>query len=457
MPSSSSPFLLTARDADRLARRAAAGLRATAGLRDGDIVAFCLPGSVDLLAAILGASRSGLRPAVMNPGLTPAERAVQRSILGDPHCIEDRVALAALFGDATMDIAEVPLTRTMHFTSGTTGVPKAVTNGVLDERTARAVVDDELAVWDLGPSDRFLMCSPLHHTVAVRFATSVLAAGGELLVTPHFEAGAALNSLRVDQPTAAFMVPTHLQRVLGHPSLGHDERFSSLRYLAHAGSACPPALKRAAMERVGGRGVLEFYGASETQFAFCTQEEWLERPGTVGRARQGRTLSIRPLDADHGAGDGVGTIWCDVPEFARWSYLGQPVATAASWDGTSCTVGDLGTLDDDGFLFLTGRRHDLIISGGVNVYPAEVEAALAGTDGVTELAIFGWDDPTWGQRVCCALVGDDGAEARLRERAIEHLAPFKRPKDYYRLDALPMTSTGKVLRRLLGEAVGLAT
>jgi long-chain acyl-CoA synthetase len=447
---------VTAKEADRLARQAAAGLRSRAGRNDGDIVAFCIPGSVALLGAILGASRSGLRPAVMNPGLTPAERSVQRSILGDPLCIETEEDLAALFGGSEMDIAEVPLTRTMHFTSGTTGVPKAVTNGLLDERTARTVVEDELAVWDLGPSDRFLMCSPLHHTVAVRFATSVLTAGGELLVTPHFEAGAALASLREDQPTAAFMVPTHLQRVLGHSDLGHDERFSSLRYLAHAGSACPPALKRAAIERVGGKGVLEFYGASETQFAFCSQEEWLERPGTVGRARSGRTLSIRPLEGDHDAGDGVGTIWCDVPEFARWSYLGQPAATAAAWDGASCTVGDLGTLDDDGFLFLTGRRHDLIISGGVNVYPAEIEAALAGTNGVTELAIFGWEDPTWGQRVCCAVVGDDGAVERLRARAQTDLAPFKRPKDYYRLDALPMTSTGKVLRRLLGEAVGLA-
>jgi long-chain acyl-CoA synthetase len=171
----------------------------------------------------------------------------------------------------------------------------------------------------------------------------------------------------------------------------------------------------------------------------------------VGRARPGRTLSV----------DDDGTIWCRPPDFARFSYWGDEAKTRSAWRDGAFTVGDLGRLDAEGYLFIDGRRDDLIISGGVNVYPVEVEEALSGVPGAAEVAVFGMDDEQWGQRVCAAVVAtpasDPGADsdrkARLRaaleERASDRLAPYKRPKQYIVLDGLPRTATGKLQRHLI--------
>ena len=286
----------------------------------------------------------------------------------------------------------------------------------------------------------------------------------------RFDAATALHVLRRERPTTAFLVPTHLQRILQSPELGDDENFDSLRLLAHAGAPCPSSVKRATMARVRPGAVWEFYGSTEAQFTVCSPEEWLERPGTVGRARRGRRLSIVPLSAEapddagggaaggDGPGDGEGgTIWCEMPPFARFTYWCDPDATRAAWSGSACTIGDLGRLDPDGYLYLTGRRHDLIISGGVNVYPAEVENVLAAVEGVHEVAVFGVPDEQWGQRVCAAYVADGpDAEAALRAAASVHLAPYKRPKTYVAAPDLPHTATGKLMRRFVPEHLGLA-
>jgi long-chain acyl-CoA synthetase len=182
----------------------------------------------------------------------------------------------------------------------------------------------------------------------------------------------------------------------------------------------------------------EFYGSTEGQFTACRSEEQRERPGTVGRARPGRRLTTED-----------GTIWCAVPEHARFSYWNAPEKTAAAWrdtpDGPAFTVGDLGRLDADGYLYLDGRRADLVISGGVNVYPMEVEQVLAGHPGVTQVAVFGVPDEQWGQRVCAAIVGDADLD-ELRAFARDRLAAAKRPKELVRVDDLPRTVTGKIRR-----------
>jgi long-chain acyl-CoA synthetase len=147
--------------------------------------------------------------------------------------------------------------------------------------------------------------------------------------------------------------------------------------------------------------------------------------------------------------DAQGHLWCVVPPHARFVYLGDPGKTAAAWRDTDAgpafTVGDLGHIDEDGYVYLDGRREDLIITGGVNVYPAEVERVLAELPGVEDVAVFGVDDEQWGQRVCAAVVGGVEEEA-LQAHAREHLAPAKRPKEYHHLGALPRTATGKVRR-----------
>jgi long-chain acyl-CoA synthetase len=143
--------------------------------------------------------------------------------------------------------------------------------------------------------------------------------------------------------------------------------------------------------------------------------------------------------------DDDGVIWCRVPAYARFSYWGDPAKTAAAWRGDEFTVGDVGRLDSDGYLYLDGRRDDLVITGGVNVYPREVELVLAECAGVEEIAVFGVDDERWGQRLCAAVVGSAAVDA-LFGYARERLAPARRPKDYYIVTDLPRTSTGKVRR-----------
>ena len=216
--------------------------------------------------------------------------------------------------------------------------------------------------------------------------------------------------------------------------------------MAHAGAPCPEWVKRRLVEEFPDGSTWEFYGSTEGQFTACRSEEWLERPGTLGRARPGRVMST----------DDDGRLWCVVPAHARFSYLGDPRKTAEAWrdtpEGPAFTVGDLGRVDEDGYVHLDGRREDLVISGGVNVYPAEVERVLAELDGVEDVAVFGRDDDRWGQRVCAAVVGPVEEEA-LASYAREHLAAAKRPKEWHRLDSLPRTPTGKVRRLDLPDLV----
>ncbi len=467
---SSSPAtvdVLSAADAEAGQRRAAGSLLAQ-GCRVGDRVAFSLGSSADLICAVLGAARIGVIPVLLNATLTDAERDALVADAQPRARIFTPAALAALLDGPAAELAPYPLTRPMHYTSGTTGTPKGVTTGIWDEATARAVFEDEAAVWQFDPDDLHMVCSPMYHTVSIRFSTGTLLSGGSLAILSRFDASTALGVLRRLRPSTAFLVPTHLQRILGSAELGADETFDSLRFLAHAGAPCPPVVKRATMQRVRPGAVWEFYGSTEGQFTVCGPDDWLEHPGTVGRARPGRTLSIAPMDeadatpsADGTRADDTdppsGTIWCEMPPFARFSYWGDEAATAAAWRGDACTVGDLGMLDADGFLYLTGRRHDLIISGGVNVYPAEVEAVLAAVPGLSQLAVFGLPDERWGQKVCVAYVPTRaGVEDALRAAAASHLAPYKRPKSYFAAEDLPHTATGKLLRRDLPAHLGLA-
>jgi acyl-CoA synthetase (AMP-forming)/AMP-acid ligase II len=459
--------LLTAADAEDRQRRAAGALLAR-GCSRGDRVAFALGSSGDLICAAMGAARAGLIPVMLNATLTPAERDDLAADARPTVRVFDQDELHGLIEEGrSAELAPHPLTRPMHYTSGTTGRPKGVTTGLWDEATARRVFEDEAAVWHFDADDLHMVCSPMYHTVSIRFASCTLLAGGSLAILSRFDAATALDTLRRHRPSTAFLVPTHLHRILQEPGLDADERFDSLRLLAHAGAPCPDSVKRAIMGRVRPGGVWEFYGSTEAQFSVCAPEDWLERPGTVGRARQGRRLHVAPVDAESESGDtdeGAGTIWCDMPDFARFEYWGNPEATAAAWDGDACTVGDLGRLDPDGYLYLTGRRHDLIISGGVNVYPAEVENVLAAVDGIAEVAVFGVPDEQWGQRVCAAYVPEApagrektsyGYEEALRAAASERLAGYKRPKTYYAVSELPHTATGKLVRRSVAEHLGL--
>ncbi len=424
------------------AQRRVAGALEQSGIGAGDRVVFCLPSSATLLVCVLGAARRGVVPVLLNATLLPSERDVLVADAEPALVVTDASGLAPLLSGPELELAPFPLVRPMHYTSGTTGRPKGVFSGVLGESEARGLFEDEADQWGFDAWDTHLVCSPMYHSVSVRLAGAALLRGGRVVVLPRFDAAAVVAALGRFEPTTTFMAPTALQRVLARPE--GPERFTSLRLLVHAGSPCPVPLKRAALARVGPGVLWEFYGSTEGQFTVCSPEQWLERPGTVGRARPGRRLEL----------DDDGTVWCHAPGFARFEYWHDAASTARAWRGDAFTVGDMGRVDEDGYLFLEGRRDDLIITGGVNVYPVEVESALAEAPGVAEVAVFALADRDWGERVCAAVVGVVDEDA-LRRHVARRLAPYKRPKEYFFVDELPHTHTGKLRRRDLASALGL--
>lgn len=290
--------------------------------------------------------------------------------------------------------------------------------------------DDERSTWGFSSSDLHLVCGSLSHSAPLRFALFTLLYGGAVVVPPESDAKLLSEFIAEGGVTTTFMAPIVLQRILDRaPPVRH-----SLRLLAHAGAPCPEQVRHRAIDCFGVAPLVEFYGSTEGQFSLCPASEWLAHPGTVGPARPGRELRVKE-----------GLVWCRAPEYARFEYWGEPDATAAAWDGAWFTVGDLGRLDGEGRLFLEGRRTDLIISGGVNVYPAEIERILLMSPGVTEAVVFGVDDPDWGQRVCALFVGTTDVEA-LAAYCHENMAPAKRPKSMKNVRALPMTPNGKLDR-----------
>ncbi|MFI7588972.1 class I adenylate-forming enzyme family protein [Spongisporangium articulatum] len=433
---STEPVLLTAAEADARAGGFAVSLAARRVGR-GERVLLAVPTyapgpAADLISAVLGALRAGVVPVVLDAA-TPARELAEivadctpAWTLTDPDEVADAVRAPGV------PQLGPPLGRAMHYTSGTTGRRKGVASGVLSPEAGAALWREESDLWGMTPADVHLVMSPLYHSAPLRFALATLLVGGKVLCAGKFDLD-SFAAAAAFRPTTTFTAPAQLARLreAGVVPSGFD-------WIAHAGAPCPEPVKRWLIEAIGAGRVREFYGSTEGQFTACTGEEWLERPGTVGRARPGRTLRV----------DDDGVIWCAVPPFARFTYWGAPEKTARAWHGDEFSVGDVGRLDDDGYLYLVGRREDLIISGGVNVYPAEVERVLGELPGVLEVAVFGVDDDRWGQRVEAAVRGSV-TEQEVLDACAELLPPARRPKRVHVLDDLPRTSTGKILRREL--------
>ncbi|WP_110205927.1 class I adenylate-forming enzyme family protein [Nocardioides daejeonensis] len=419
-----------------------------AALEAGDRVALLVPGSADYLDVVIALLARGVFPVPLDPRLTVSERERVLEPIQPRLRITSSEQLSTLWDQTDPgERRALPLGRPMHVTSGTTGTPKGVFSGVLASADAAALVAEERDLWGFSSDDVNLVLSPLYHSAPLRFALGTLLAGGRVVGfdrtgrQPAFDPAAVTQTIVNERPTTMFCVPAHLQRLFAHWDDVGVPDLSSFRLVAHAGAACPPHLKRRLIDLFPHGTTWEFYGSTEGQFTACRSEEWLERPGTVGRARPGRRLTVDP----------DGQIWCTVPEHARFSYFGAPEKTAAAWrdtpEGPAFSVGDLGRLDD-GWLYLDGRREDLVITGGVNVYPVEVESVLSAHPGVVEIAVHGRPDERWGQQVTATVVGTATAD-ELAAFAREHLSPPKRPKQYVFVETLPRTLTGKILRRQL--------
>ena len=448
-----------------LRQRQLAGALLDSGLEEGDRVAVLSRNSVALVEVVIGCLRAALIPVPVNPLLTDREVEYVLEDSGARWLFADRMVdpvpgLEAIvtFGDAyertvaqgdSVDLCDHARCRPMHYTSGTTGMPKGVWVRPYNAKKAARASVDFVGYWGLSSSDIHLVCSPLAHSAPLRYALRTMEAGGTVALQSHFDPAETLAAIDLFNATTTFMVPTHLERILALGSKAlrrHD--LTSMRLLVHAGAPIREETKRAAMEAFPEGVVWEFYGSTEGQATRISPAEWLRKPGSVGRPREEAAIEIRDREGNLVPPGDVGRVWVKDPGADRFQYWGDRKKTRAAWKAGAYTVGDLGYLDAEGYLFLTGRADDTIISGGVNVYPQEVERVLTEHPAVAEAMVYGVPNDEWGQEVRAAVVATDTLDEQiLTEWCRERLAGFKRPRLIEFVDELPRTATGKVIRR----------
>jgi long-chain acyl-CoA synthetase len=251
------------------------------------------------------------------------------------------------------------------------------------------------------------------------------------------------------------MVPTMFVRLLQLPE---EERkrydLSSLQFVVHAAAPCPADVKRAMIEWWG-PVIWEYYGCTESgAVVLCSSEEWLSHPGTVGKALDGVVMKIFDDDGNELPNFASGDVYVRMTDGPDFTYHNDPDKRVKVGRGNLITCGDIGYVDDDGYLYLNDRRNDMVISGGVNIYPAEIEAALVTMPGVRDCAVFGIPDEAYGEALA-AYVEPDGSveltEDQVRRWVHEKLAGYKAPKVVHFADSLPREDSGKIFKRTLRE------
>jgi long-chain acyl-CoA synthetase len=341
------------------------------------------------------------------------------------------------------------------YTSGTTGRPKGVVRTpATDEQ--REVTQGLLGeIFQLAPGERTVIPAPMYHTAPNVYALSAAIRGMDMTIMTGFDAEAFLRIVAERRVTVVQMVPTMFVRMLALPeSVRTSFDLSSLRWVVHAAAPCPPDVKRAMIEWLGPI-VVEYYGGTETgPVVFCTSEEWLAHPGTVGRPLERAVVKV--LDAEGGelatGESGEVFMWLDVwPDF---TYEGDDAKRRAVERDGLISCGDIGYLDADGYLYLNDRASDMVISGGVNIYPAEIEACLLSLDGVRDCAVFGIPDDEFGEALAAHVELHDDAQLTaedVREHVRARLAGYKTPRVVEFSDALPREDSGKIFKRRLRE------
>jgi len=359
--------------------------------------------------------------------------------------------------------AEQVLAGPMFYTSGTTGRPKGVRNMLtragMPASTWGPITQG--AIENLGlPTDGVtLLCGPAYHSAQWAFAVFPLLAGGTLVTRDRFDAAEVLELIDRYHVTNLHLVPTQLVRLLRLPD-DVRARFSgeSLRIVHHGAAPCPPDVKRQ-MLAWWGPVLVEYYGGTEgAMLSTITAEEWLAHPTSVGKPWSSvEVLVVRDDGTECDLGE-VGTLYVRNKLGTDFEYHGDPDKTAAAHRSPGVfTLGDVGYLDDEGYLHLSDRRIDMIISGGVNIYPAEIEGALAAHPAVHDVAVFGVPDDEYGEAVQGAVQLEGGVAAsdalaeELRDYCRAHLAGYKVPRSIDFEAELPRYPTGKLYKRLLRD------
>jgi long-chain acyl-CoA synthetase len=461
------------------------------GLEAGDTVAAVLPNGRYPATVYLAALQIGLYYVPINYRLSPPEIAY---ILSDSDAkafvsherFADAVVAAAdeagLPAEARIAVGSVPGFRrwddflagqpdtlpddrtagaAMHYTSGTTGRPKGVKRALtgLDPDTSAELFSMFLLLFGITPRDGnvHLSTSPNYHTAVTTFAGNALHAGHTVVTMDKWDPEETLRLIDVYRCTHTHMVPTQFHRMLQLPDdVRAQYDVSSMRYAIHAAAPCPIDVKRKMIDWWGD-SIIEYYGATEGGGTLATAEQWKRYPGTVGTAWPNAELKIVDDDGNVCPPGTPGTVWMKMSG-ADFEYKGDRAKTDDSHDADGFfTVGDVGYLNEDGFLFLCDRKSDMIIAGGVNIYPAEIEGELMAHPDVADAAVFGIPDEDMGEQIKAVVQPREGVDAddALRASIMEHLqgrlAKFKWPRSLDFVDELPREPTGKLLKRKLRD------
>jgi long-chain acyl-CoA synthetase len=363
---------------------------------------------------------------------------------------EDRIARSP--ADPSLDSGPGP--ELVFYTSGTTARPKGVVHGGLGDLAARrAGMQGQAALWGWTSDDVYVMSGPAYHAAHAGWALTALYVGATTVLLDRFDAREFLGAVHRYGGTRSFMVPAHFIRLLEVPE---EERraaeVSTLRLIVHGGAPCPVAVKYRMMEAFPRTEIHELYGASEGGATRISPHEWKEHPGSVGRPWPGVEIRVlseagEPLPAGT---DGI--IWIKPPGAQRFTYRNDPDATAQAWRDEAFTVGDIGHLDADGYLTITDRASDMVLWGGVNVAPREIEEVLYRHPAVVDCAVFGVPHERDGEQLVAVVEARSAVSVdELAGHVRAHLADYKVPREWKLVDELPRDPNGKVVKRLLRQ------
>ena len=474
-------------DANRLARAWQAR-----GIVAGDAVAAMISNRAEFVTVLAAAQRTGLRFTPINWHLTADEAAYivdncEAKVFVAGARFAGVAADAARRADGTTtlfavggeidgfdDFVDVTQTEdgaalsdpvlgsSMLYTSGTTGRPKGVHRAPGPQPAASAAAAGpriSIPPLDYIPGESLHLCTgPLYHAAPLAFSLAGPAAAGVgVVLMDGWSPEETLRLISEHRISHSHMVPTMFHRLLSLPEPVREAAdLSSLRHVWHGAAPCPVAVKLAIIEWWG-PVLLEYYAATEGIGTFVASEEWLTRPGTVGRLPVEGHIRILDDDGREQPRGEIGAIYLRAPEGARFDYFKDREKTDSTYRGDYFTLGDVGYLDEDDYLFLTDRSVDLIISGGVNVYPAEIEAALLAHPAVGDAAVIGVPDDDWGESVLAVVElqadteATDDLAAELIEHCRSHLAHYKCPRRVDFVDRLPRADNGKLYKRRIRD------